>query len=72
MRAMKHNGSRRWAATMIASLLVAGIVALVVYAPVIVVVICVGILTVVAIAKVKTDGFWSGVRYFVRELFFGW
>ena len=61
-----------WLARILALFLVAGLVALACYAPLIAAVIFVVLVTVIAIAKGKTDGFWSGVRLFVREILFGW
>ena len=69
---MKQNRSTLWLARILALLLVAGLVVLVFYAPLIAAIIFVALVTVVAIAKGKTDGFWSGVRLFIREILFGW
>lgn len=68
---MKYNASTLWLGRILALLLVAGLVALVFFAPLIAVVIFVALVMLLAIAKGKTEGFWSGVRLFVREILFG-
>ena len=69
---MKQNGHIIWMARTLALLLVVGVVALVVYLPLVAAILFVALVAFVAIARGKTEGFWSGVRVFIREILFGW
>jgi hypothetical protein len=48
------------------------IVLLVWFLPVVAAVLFVACVTFVAVAAGKTDGFWSGVKLFIKEILFGW
>ena len=69
---MRQNERRLWPARTLALLLVVGLAALVFYAPLVAAIIFIALLTILAITKGKTEGFWGGVRFFVREILFGW
>jgi len=69
---MKQNSSILWLARILALLLVAGLVVLVFYLPLVAAILLVALVTVVAIARGKAEGFWSGVRLFLKEILFGW
>jgi hypothetical protein len=69
---MKQNRSILWLARILALLLVAGLVVLVFYLPLVAAILFVALVTVVAIARGKAEGFWSGVTLFLKEILFGW
>ena len=48
------------------------VVLLIWFVPVIAAVIFVALVTFVAVAVGKAEGFWSGLKYFVKEILFGW
>ena len=53
-------------------MVVAGLVSLVVFAPLIAAVLFVVCVTVVTVLTARQRGFWSGVRVFIKEILFGW
>jgi len=69
---MRKNGSILWIARIIALLLVLGLVVLVFYLPVVAAILFVALVAVLAIARGKSEGFWSGMRLFLKEILFGW
>jgi hypothetical protein len=69
---MKPNWRSRMLAWLVVTLFLATTVLLVWFVPVIAAVIFVALVTVVAVAVGKADGFWSGLRYFIKEILFGW
>ena len=71
-RRVKQNRYVRWLARILALLFVAGLALLVFYAPIVAAILFVALLVVLAIAKAKTAGFWSGVRLFLKEILLGW
>ena len=69
---MRQSRSILWLARILALLFVAGFVILVFYLPLVAAILFVALVTVVAIARGKADGFWSGLRLFLKEILFGW
>jgi hypothetical protein len=59
---MRQNGRILWIARIIALLSVAGLVVLVFYLPLIAAILFVALVTVLAITRGKSEGFWSGVQ----------
>ena len=53
-------------------LVVAGLVILVVFAPLIAAVVFVACVTIVAILTARHHGFWGGMKVFIKEILFGW
>jgi hypothetical protein len=53
-------------------LFLAAIVLLFWFAPVIAAVIFVACVAFVAVAIGKAEGFWRGLKYFIKEMLFGW
>jgi hypothetical protein len=54
------------------TLLLGGIVLLVWFVPVIAAAIFVALVIFVAVGKGKAEGFRSGLKYFIKEILFGW
>ena len=69
---MKTSGIMLWLARILALLLVAGLAALAFYLPLATAVVFVVLVTAVAIVRGRTEGFGSGVRWFLKEILFGW
>ncbi len=69
---MRQNGRILWMARILAVLFVAGLVVLVFYLPLVAAILFVALLIFLAIVRGKTEGFWSGIRYFLKEILFGW
>jgi len=53
-------------------LVVIGIALLVSFLPVLAAVVFLGCVTLIAVVVEKTQGFWRGLKYFVKEILFGW
>jgi hypothetical protein len=52
--------------------IVGALALLVAFLPVIAAVIFVGCVTLVAVAVGRSQGFWKGVKLFIKEILFGW
>ena len=72
MLSMKHNRQTLWMARVLALLLVAGLVLLVAYLPLVAAILFVALCILFAVVKGKAYGFWGGMRFFLKEIFFGW
>jgi hypothetical protein len=70
---MKENRRRvLWFTRILILVFLARLVALVFYAPVVPAIVFITLVAVLAVAKGKTQGFWNGIRMFVREILFAW
>lgn len=69
---VKPNWRSRILAWLAVILFLATIVLLFWFAPVIAAVIFVACVTFVAVAVGKAEGFWRGLKYFIKEILFGW
>jgi hypothetical protein len=69
---MKHNKQTLWMARVLALLLLASLVLLVAYLPFVAAILFVALCILFAVVKGKAYGFWSGMRFFLKEIFFGW
>jgi len=64
---------RNRAVAWLAVILVLGAIALLVwFVPIIAAVLFVACVTIVAVATGRADGFWSGMKFFIKEMLFGW
>lgn len=69
---MKPNCTSRILAWLLVTFFLTTIVLLFWFVPLIAAVIFVALTTLIAVAIGKADGFWSGVKYFIKEILFGW
>jgi hypothetical protein len=69
---MKQNPYILWVARDAILLSIAGFVLLVAFLPMVAAVIFVVIVSFLAVARSRTDGFWNGVKFFVKQILFGW
>jgi hypothetical protein len=69
---MRQKEPILWMARIVALLFVAGLVVLVFYLPLVAAALLVALVAFAAIVRGKTEGFWKGVRLFIREILFGW
>jgi hypothetical protein len=72
MHSMKQNRQTLWMARILALLLAAGLVLLVIYQPLVAAILFIALVILLAVVKGKADGFWSGMRFFLKEIFFEW
>jgi len=59
-------------AWLVVTLFLTAVVLLFWFVPVVAAVIFVACVTFVAVAIAKAEGFWSGLKYFIKEILFGW
>ena len=69
---MRHNRQNLWLARILALLLVAGFVLLVIYLPPVAAMLFVILTILLAVVKGMADGMWNGMKFFLKEIFFGW
>lgn len=69
---MKPENKTRWIAFGIVLVIIATIGALVVYLPLLAAVLFVSLTILLAVVRGMAAGFWKGLKYFIREILFGW
>ncbi len=65
----RRNRVVAWVATI---LVVIGLALLVFFLPVVAAVLFVACVTFVAVAVGRAEGFWRGLKLFIKEMLFGW
>ena len=69
---MKQSQKARSVALVIALMIVAAIAALVFYFPIVAAILFVSFAVFLSIARGKAEGLWKGLKFFVKEILFGW
>jgi len=66
------NPIRLWAFRIVCVAFIIAVLALVFYFPLIFAIIFVGLLIFLTVIKTRAEGFWKGLKFFLKEILFGW